>query len=70
VWTWAIVMTDASGKPIVNSYRNGNPKDNIGYPVLPQEIDWYIKMLKRGAPVFSAADLKATRTWLKKNGPR
>ena len=65
-----IVMTDESGKPIVNSYRNGNTRDNIGYPVLPQEIDWYIEMLKRAVPSLSAADLDATRTWLQKNAPR
>ena len=65
-----IVMTDASGKPIVTSYLNGDPKDNIGYPVLPQEIDWYIKMLKRAAPAFSAADLKTTRLWLQQHAPR
>lgn len=65
-----IVMTDASGRPLVNSYRNGNSNDNIGYPVLPQEIDWYIEMLKRAAPELSAADLDSTRTWLQQHAPR
>lgn len=65
-----LVITDASGKPIVNSYRNGNTSDNIGYPVLPQEIDWYVEMLRRAAPSLSAADLDATRTWLQQHAPR
>jgi thiol-disulfide isomerase/thioredoxin len=65
-----IVITDESGSPIVNSYRNGDTNDNIGYPVLPTEIDWYIEMLKRGAPGLSAADLTATRIWLKAHAPR
>ncbi|HEU5351285.1 MAG TPA: thioredoxin family protein [Terracidiphilus sp.] len=65
-----IIMTDENGKPLVNSYRNGNSADNIGYPVLPQEIAWYIEMLKRAAPQLSAADLDATRTWLQKHAPR
>ena len=65
-----IVITGADGKPLVNSYRNGNTSDNIGYPVLPQEIDWYIEMLKRAAPQLSAADLSATRAWLQQHAPR
>jgi thiol:disulfide interchange protein len=65
-----IVITGENGKPIVNSYRNGNTSDNIGYPVLPQEIDWYIEMLKRAAPQLSAADLSATRAWLQQHAPR
>lgn len=64
-----IVITGENGSPVVNSYRNGNPNDNIGYPVLLQEIDWYIEMLKRGAPNLSQEDLAATRTWLKTHGP-
>ncbi|HWA94877.1 MAG TPA: thioredoxin family protein [Terracidiphilus sp.] len=65
-----IVMTDENGKPIVNSYIDGKPDENIGYPVLPQEIDWYMEMLKRAAPTLSAADLDTTRSWLKTHGPR
>jgi thiol:disulfide interchange protein len=64
-----IVATSAEGTPLVNSYRNGDAKDNIGYPVLPQEIDWYIEMLKRAAPALSANDLSATRAWLKQHAP-
>jgi hypothetical protein len=65
-----IEMTDENGKPIVNSYIDGKPDENIGYPVLPQEIDWYMEMLKRAAPTLSAADLDTTRSWLKTHGPR
>ncbi len=64
-----IVITDAQGSPLATSYRNGKPDDNIGYPVLPQEIDWYIEMLKRGAPALSAEDLAATSAWLQTHGP-
>jgi hypothetical protein len=62
-----IVMTDGNGAPIVNSYRNGITGDNIGYPVLPKEIDWYMEMLKRAAPSLSPEDLAATRSWLRKH---
>ena len=64
-----IVMADAKGNPIVNSYRNGNPNGNIGYPALPVEIDWYLEMLKRAAPSLSQGDLAATRSWLNKHSP-
>jgi thiol:disulfide interchange protein len=62
-----IVMTDNDGKPIVNSYRNGDTNANIGYPALPEEIDWYIEMLKRAAPSLSPADFAAVRAWLQKH---
>ncbi len=64
-----IVITDGNGKPIVNSYINGKPDDNIGYPVLPREIDWYMEMLKRAAPNLTPEELAATRTWLKTHAP-
>ncbi len=65
-----IVMTDENGRPIVNSYRNGDTNANVGYPAVPKEIDWYMEMLKRGAPGLSAADLAATRAWLQAHAPR
>jgi thiol-disulfide isomerase/thioredoxin len=64
-----LIITDANGQPIVNSYRNGNTSDNIGYPAVPQEFDWYLEMLKRGAPSLSPADMAATRTWLQNHSP-
>lgn len=64
-----IVIAGNDGAPIVNSYRNGKPDANIGYPASPEEIDWYIEMLKRGAPNLSAEDLAATRNWLKAHAP-
>jgi hypothetical protein len=65
-----LVMTDENGNPIVNSYRNGDTGSNVGYPALPEEIDWYVEMLKRAAPSLSPADLAATRSWLQKHVPR
>lgn len=64
-----IVMTDENGNPLVNSYISGDVNKNIGYPALPNEIDWYIEMLKRAAPSLSPADLAATRTWLQHHSP-
>jgi thiol-disulfide isomerase/thioredoxin len=62
-----LVMTDETGAPIVNSYRNGDANNNIGYPALPTEIDWYLEMLKRAAPQLSEDDLAATRRWLQQH---
>ena len=64
-----LVITDANGKPIVNSYRDGNTNQNVGYPAIPAEIDWYLKMLQRAAPTLSPSDLAATRTWLNSHSP-
>lgn len=65
-----LVMTDENGKPIINSYRNGDTSSNVGYPASPEEIDWYIEMLKRAAPSLSLAERDATRSWLHKHAPR
>lgn len=65
-----IVMTGNTGRPIVSSYRNGNPDDNIGYPSAASDIDWYEQMLLRAAPTLSLEDLHATHEWLVQHGDR
>jgi thiol-disulfide isomerase/thioredoxin len=64
-----LVITDEDGTPLVNSYRNGDSNKNVGYPALPEEIDWYIDMLKHAAPSLSAGDLAGTHKWLQKHSP-
>ena len=64
-----LVITGPAGQPIVNSYLNGNTNGNVGYPALPEEIDWYVDMLKRAAPALTPDDLKATHDWLQKHSP-
>lgn len=66
-----IVMLDPAGKVIVNSYRpvKGNgPGENIGYPALPVEIDWFMKMLQQAAPALSPHDAKTIQAWLQQRG--
>ena len=65
-----IVIADESGNPIVNSNEDGKAEHNVGYPALPNEIEWYIKMLKKSAPSLSPQELDATRSWLQKHSPR
>jgi thioredoxin-related protein len=63
-----IILIDPNGKPIVNSDRPvpGTSAENIGYPVLPEEIAWFMEMLKRGAPSMSAAEAQKIDAWLVK----
>jgi hypothetical protein len=62
-----LVITDENGDRIINSNRDEEAGNNIGYPALPAEIDWYVEMLKQAAPSLSPEDLAATRTWLQKH---
>lgn len=63
-----LVILDADGKPVVDSYRSapGAPggRDNIGYPVLPAEVSWFVEMLRRAAPQLTPQDLAVVRAWL------
>lgn len=65
-WPYLVIL-GPDGKPIVDSLRP-DPKsktgDNIGYPVLPQEVDWFVVMLRRGAPSISQQDLDSVHAWL------
>jgi thioredoxin-related protein len=63
-----IVFVDAKGKGIVTSNRlvpGKSQGDNIGYPDAPEEIDWFMRMLKKGVPTMSAEEAKTLETWLK-----
>src|SRR2546423_3410595 len=53
---------NAKGSLIVNSKRDGS---NIGYPAQPEEIDWFVQMMKKAAPEISAEDLKIIETTLR-----
>jgi hypothetical protein len=69
-----LVVVDPTGKTIVNSYRPVKGKapgadTNIGYPALPEEIDWFMEMMRQSAPSMSAKEMDTLRSWLKKNNP-
>ncbi len=52
---------DAKGDLIINSRRPMKKKGedgNIGFPTQPQEIDWFMNMLRRGAPSLSADEAR------------
>ncbi len=59
---------DLKGQMIVNSKmsaNNGPAGGNIGYPAGPEEIDWFLTMMKRAAPKIAEADLKLIETALR-----
>ena len=66
-WPFLVIL-NPEGKEIVNSYRpdakSKTDRANIGYPVLPQEVDWFMTMLRRGAPSMSPQDRSWVRAWL------
>lgn len=65
-WPFLVILSP-EGKPIVDSIRP-NPKsktgDNIGYPAEPEEVDWFLVMLQRGAPSISRKELNQVHGWL------
>lgn len=62
-----LVMLDQHGAPLAGSVA---PKTgNIGYPASPEEIDWFITMLRKSAPSLTPQDLSTIQTWLKDHSP-
>jgi thioredoxin-related protein len=63
-----LVMVDTKGDLIVNSNlpEHGG---NIGYPAAPEEIDWFMVMMKKAAPTISEADATTVEQWLRKASP-
>ena len=51
---------DEHGGLIINSKAPSNLVDgeNIGFPVQPQEVDWFVKMIRKAAPQITSDDLK------------
>jgi len=63
-----IVMLDENGKYLVSSLRptdKSKSGENIGYPVEPEEIDWFMQMLAKSAPTMSADERKTIESYLK-----
>ena len=56
---------DAKGNQIVNSKREGGA-GNIGYPAQPEEVDWFVAMMKKAAPTITPEDLKTIESALRK----
>jgi len=64
-----IVFLDARGQMIINSNRPIEKKvggENIGYPSAPEEIDWFMVMIRKAAPMLSEAESETVERWLRK----
>jgi hypothetical protein len=67
------VFEDADGKILVTSDRpvaNQPHGANVGYPDYPEEIDWFISMLKTAIPSISSEESHAIDAWLRKNSTK
>lgn len=42
-----IFITDKNGKKLADSFRDGNPKQNIGCPWEPEEVKWFLTMIDK-----------------------
>jgi len=59
---------DSQGTLIANSERpsgTGAAGGNIGYPAAPEEIEWFVTMMKKAAPKMTEEDLKVIVTALR-----
>ena len=62
------VFLDSSGQLIINSNRPAKNKpegENIGYPATAEEIEWFLNMLRKGAPSITGDDLLIIETVLR-----
>ncbi len=66
------VILSSTGKLIIDSvrpvYGRRDIRANIGYPGSSTSIDWFLEMLRRGAPSLTANESETIRTWLIQHG--
>jgi thiol-disulfide isomerase/thioredoxin len=62
-------MLDDSGEWIADSKMpaGDGPPENLGYPSGPDQIDWFLHMVKKAAPDMAAEDVKTLRDFLEKH---
>jgi hypothetical protein len=58
---------DAKGEMIVNALRpvEGKQPSNIGHPFAPEEVDWFMAMIKKARPSITVADARVVEDWLR-----
>jgi thiol:disulfide interchange protein len=65
------VVLDPSGKMVSSSLTTPmKPNTNIGYPAAPEEITYFMTMLKATAPRMGGKQRGDVETWLKTNAPK
>lgn len=63
---WFVFLT-AEGKVVATSDRDGT--DNVGFPAQPEEIAWFVEMLKKSRRHLSDADIEALKKSLEPKKP-
>ncbi|HET7840069.1 MAG TPA: thioredoxin family protein [Terriglobia bacterium] len=59
-------FVDSNGKLIVNSLRPaGGKSENIGHPVAPEEVDWFMTMLAKAVPGLTKPESRAVERYLR-----
>jgi len=64
-----LVVLDQTGKPLINSNRRvkGKPAgDGIGFPTEPEEIAWFLTMLKNGGPLLTSDEARLVEAKLRR----
>ncbi|HEX7958850.1 MAG TPA: thioredoxin family protein [Terriglobales bacterium] len=65
-----IFVIDPQGTIIVTSERPVPGQaigENVGYPTETEEIEWFMKMMKKGAPPLNEDDARVVEDWLRRN---
>ncbi len=63
-----MVVLDADGKLVTDSHRPSQGKStdkNIGFPDQPEDIAWFVEMMKKGAPQLSDQEAEQISSVLK-----
>ena len=63
--SWVIVTPDR--KPVIDSYAESG---NVGYPMEPHEIAYYVKALKKATPKISEKELDTLGGCLRRKGEK
>src|SRR5438552_1226205 len=64
-----MVVIDPSGKKLADSNREGTQATNIGYPAKPEEIAYFMSMLKT-ATRLTEKQRTQIEAWLKEHAPK
>jgi thioredoxin-related protein len=64
-----MVILDSEGKDIIDGHRPAAGKrENIGFPAEKEEIEWFLQMLKTGAPALSQEEAQQVLSVLMQAG--
>ena len=61
-----VAILNQNGSLMIDSRANG--RNNIGFPTGTSSIDWFMGMLKKGAPQMTAAERQTIKTRLQNAG--